>query len=157
MKLNKKSNKGFTIIEVMIVLAIAGLILGIALVAAPNLTRNSRNNQIRTDANNILGYYADYIQSKNGAAPATICYDSGTGNVSMLASGSCPGASSDVVGKIRSGTLWSTSTPPSPLVAQTLYVQLGKKCDGSASGRAISVTFGIEVGSGNPTSSCVEG
>ena len=39
----KKSNQGFTIIEVMIVLAIAGLILLIVFLAVPALQRNGRN------------------------------------------------------------------------------------------------------------------
>ena len=40
----KKDQKGFTIIEVMIVLAIAGLIIAVVLVAVPQLQRNQRNN-----------------------------------------------------------------------------------------------------------------
>src|SRR3954468_7968902 len=49
----KKSNEGFTIIEVMIVLAIAGLILLIVFLAVPALQRNSRNTQRKTDVGRI--------------------------------------------------------------------------------------------------------
>ncbi len=44
----KNKNEGFTIIEVMIVLAIAALILIIVLLAVPALQRNSKNTTLRT-------------------------------------------------------------------------------------------------------------
>lgn len=43
-------NSGFTIIEVLVVLAIAGLILMILFLAVPALQRNSRNNARKNDA-----------------------------------------------------------------------------------------------------------
>jgi prepilin-type N-terminal cleavage/methylation domain-containing protein len=45
----KKRNEGFTIIEVMIVLAIAGLIMLVVFLAVPALQRNSRNTQRNND------------------------------------------------------------------------------------------------------------
>jgi len=44
-KLSIKRQGGFTIIEVMIVLAIAGLIMAIVFIAVPQLQRNTRDNQ----------------------------------------------------------------------------------------------------------------
>ena len=53
-KLNEgNKEKGFTIIEVMIVLAIAGLILLIIFLAVPALQRNVRNTQRKTDVTAI--------------------------------------------------------------------------------------------------------
>jgi prepilin-type N-terminal cleavage/methylation domain-containing protein len=46
----RKRQEGFTIIEVMIVLAIAAVILLIVLLAVPALQRNSRNTQRANDA-----------------------------------------------------------------------------------------------------------
>ena len=45
----KKRNQGFTIIEVMIVLAIAGLIMLIVFLAVPALQRNQRNTARKQD------------------------------------------------------------------------------------------------------------
>ncbi|HEX5447933.1 MAG TPA: type II secretion system protein [Candidatus Saccharimonadales bacterium] len=49
----RKRQEGFTIIEVMIVLAIAAVILLIVLLAVPALQRNSRNTQRTNDAASI--------------------------------------------------------------------------------------------------------
>lgn len=62
----KKNNKGFTIIEVLIVLAIAGLILLIVFLAVPALQRNSRNNQRNSDASKIGAAVSDCLGNKNG-------------------------------------------------------------------------------------------
>ena len=51
----KNRKDGFTIIEVLIVLAIAGLIMLIVFLAVPALQRNSRNTQRKNDVANILG------------------------------------------------------------------------------------------------------
>ncbi len=48
-----KKEKGFTIIEVLIVLAIAGLIVLVLFMALPTLKRNSRNNQRTADASKV--------------------------------------------------------------------------------------------------------
>jgi len=45
----RKRTEGFTIIEVLIVLAIAGLILLIVFIAVPALQRNARNTQRKND------------------------------------------------------------------------------------------------------------
>ena len=55
-----ESEKGFTIVEVLIVLAIAGLILLIVFEAIPALTRNSRNSQRKHDVSLILDEISNY-------------------------------------------------------------------------------------------------
>jgi prepilin-type N-terminal cleavage/methylation domain-containing protein len=67
-KLNREQ-KGFTIIEVLIVLAIAGLILLIVFLAVPALQRNSRNTQRRTDVTRLLGSVQESVNNSNGALP----------------------------------------------------------------------------------------
>lgn len=66
----QKSEKGFTIIEVLIVLAIAGLILLIVFLAVPALQRNSRNTQRKNDVQNVIGGVSEYVTNNNGALPA---------------------------------------------------------------------------------------
>lgn len=66
-KYQTKRSEGFTIIEVLIVLAIAGLIMLVVFLAVPNLQRNSRNNSYRSEANNILAAYTEISSNKNGA------------------------------------------------------------------------------------------
>jgi prepilin-type N-terminal cleavage/methylation domain-containing protein len=66
----QRENKGFTIIEVLIVLAIAGLILLIVFLAVPALQRNSRNTQRRNDISNILAAVTEYSNNNQGKFPA---------------------------------------------------------------------------------------
>ncbi len=64
-----KHNKGFTIIEVLIVLAIAGLILLIVFLAVPALQRNARNTSYKGDAASLLGAVSEFSNNNNGKVP----------------------------------------------------------------------------------------
>lgn len=64
----QKRDEGFTIIEVLIVLAIAGLIMVVVFLAVPALQRNSRNNQTKTEANNVLSSYSELVGNNGGSA-----------------------------------------------------------------------------------------
>ncbi len=70
-KYKSKREEGFTIIEVLIVLAIAGLIILIVFLAVPALQRNSRNTQRRNDVQAALGSFQEYMNNQNGALPTT--------------------------------------------------------------------------------------
>src|SRR5580658_8971877 len=73
MKIQKrKLNSGFTIIEVMIVLAIAGLILAIIFLAVPALQRAARNNSRKNDASHLGGLVNQYESNNAGQLPTTI-------------------------------------------------------------------------------------
>ncbi len=66
-----KDNKGFTIIEVLIVLAIAGLIMLIVFLAVPALQRNQRNNARNNDASRIAAAITECLANRN--ADKTAC------------------------------------------------------------------------------------
>ncbi len=76
-----KKEKGFTIIEVLIVLAIAGLILLVVFLAVPALQRNARNTQRAEDAGNILSSVSEYVGNNNGSLPTG---KSGSGNALVM-------------------------------------------------------------------------
>lgn len=61
-----KSVTGFTIIEVLIVLAIAGLIMLIVFLAVPALQRNSRNTQRTSDASRMAAAVSECLNNNNG-------------------------------------------------------------------------------------------
>lgn len=65
----KKLQEGFTIIEVMIVLAIAGLILVVVLIAIPQLQRNQRNENRRSVASRIVTEINAYAGNNGGVYP----------------------------------------------------------------------------------------
>lgn len=66
----KGNQDGFTIIEVLIVLAIAGLIMIVVFLAVPNLEKSQRNNARDTDATNMLQNVSEYVANSNGNIPA---------------------------------------------------------------------------------------
>lgn len=72
MKRNKlKLQKGFTIIEVMIVLAIAGLIMVIVFVAVPQLQRSERNTARKNVVDRIKTEVDNYSSNSNGNVPVS--------------------------------------------------------------------------------------
>ena len=64
--MNNKSKKGFTIIEVVLVLAIAGLIFLMVFIALPALQRSQRNTQRRDDYSMLVTAVNSYMASNNG-------------------------------------------------------------------------------------------
>lgn len=71
--MNKIENKqkGFTIIEVVLVLAIAGLIFLIVFLAVPALQRGRRDTQRRSDAARFSAQMESYASNRNGNYPTT--------------------------------------------------------------------------------------
>lgn len=65
-KNNTKSKRGFTIIEVVLVLAIAGLIFLMVFIALPALQRSQRNTQRRDDYSMLVTAVNSYMASNNG-------------------------------------------------------------------------------------------
>ncbi len=69
--MSTKSKKGFTIIEVVLVLAIAGLIFLMVFIALPALQRSQRNTQRADDMSRILTAVNSYQSNNNGKTPFT--------------------------------------------------------------------------------------
>ena len=65
-KNNIKNKRGFTIIEVVLVLAIAGLIFLMVFIALPALQRSQRNTQRRDDYSMLVTAVNSYMASNNG-------------------------------------------------------------------------------------------
>ena len=69
--INKNNKKGFTIIEVVLVLAIAGLIFLMVFLALPALQRSQRDTQRKNDASRLRAAVTDYTSNNRGALPWT--------------------------------------------------------------------------------------
>jgi prepilin-type N-terminal cleavage/methylation domain-containing protein len=63
--------KGFTIIEVVLVLAIAGLIFLMVFLALPALQRNQRDTQRRSDLGRLISAVQTYQSNNSGKLPWT--------------------------------------------------------------------------------------
>ena len=68
-KLRKPSKKGFTLIEVVIVLAIAGLIFVIVFLAVSQAQASRRDTQRSTAVNQLLAAANQFAGNNNGAIP----------------------------------------------------------------------------------------
>ena len=69
--MTKNNKKAFTIIEVVLVLAIAGLICLMVFIALPALQRGQRNTRRRQDMARILSAVTEYQTNNNGKSPST--------------------------------------------------------------------------------------
>lgn len=63
------SNKGFTIIEVVLVLAIAGLIFLMVFIALPALQRNQRDTARKNEVSKVLAAVTSYQGNNRGQTP----------------------------------------------------------------------------------------
>lgn len=67
--MKKLERKGFTVIEVVLVLAIAGLIFAMAFIALPALQRNQRDAQRRDDMATFVDALKKFQTNNRGALP----------------------------------------------------------------------------------------
>lgn len=167
-KMNRGSKAaGFTIIEVMIVLAIAGVIMAIVFLAIPNLQKTNRNTQRKNDVGKIATLINDYIANNNGSVPTDIQFTStaptGTGKVILNASTekfSILDTSSNVAkGSCGTTTVGTACTGLTAPAADTVQYFTHADCGNgtnnptySASARSYAIWYGIE---GATTTQCV--
>lgn len=67
----KNNTKGFTIIEVVLVLAIAGLIFLMVFIALPALQRNQRDTARKNDVSSVAAAITNYSSNNRGTFPST--------------------------------------------------------------------------------------
>ena len=151
-KLKQRKSEGFTLIEVMIVLAIAGLIILIVLLAVPALQRNGRNTSIKNDASAFSAALQEYKSNNDGQNPASIDV-TGTPTIKI---GAATASQSDF--KVSgSTTVNATKATPTAFAAGQLWWNTGTTCAGGTNPRAITVYYYAEV-SGTPsaTPKCID-
>jgi prepilin-type N-terminal cleavage/methylation domain-containing protein len=155
--LKKHKEEGFTIIEVMIVLVIAGAIILIVLLAIPALQRSQRNTTIKNDASAVASAIQEYQGANNGKLPT-------------LTSGA---SLSDANGKVTVGTVTGKVKPGTDVTVNTtiggtkddtgkIVVVSQRKClddgtdvDTAVNKRSVALLYNIET-SGNPVKNCLD-
>lgn len=162
--IKQRKQEGFTIIEVMIVLAIAGLIMVVVFLAVPALQRSSRNNALETDANNVLTAVGDYTSNNGGTLP-TAMGSVAAGSPATPSNGTVTiGATStnQTTAKVGTGTLSvqiNGTTITNGSKVGVIEIVTGTKGNCNATGTALSgndasprsyaVLYVAESGSGN--------
>lgn len=147
----KKNNEGFTIIEVLIVLAIAGLIMLIVFLAVPALQRNSRNTQRRNDVASLLGAYSENINNSNGTIPASCSGTDATCFVKNIKLSNYDNAAASVSFVKATSAQNRAAQTDADIVTIYNYSKCGSNGAGTASGatsRSIIALFAVETSSG---------
>jgi prepilin-type N-terminal cleavage/methylation domain-containing protein len=166
----QKRQQGFTIIEVLIVLAIAALILLIVFLAVPALQRNSRNNSRNNDAARVAALVNDYVANHAGTLPTGVCY--------TAPAGGCPTTQLDISSEQFAIMDKQSTAPASPAIVNgtafptnsntTLNINEKANCNqatntmSGGSSRQFAISYHIESssdGGGTTTSTqkCISG
>lgn len=148
--MNKHSKKqGFTIIEVVLVLAIAGLIFVMVFAALPALQRSQRDTTRKNDVSKVIAAISSYQSNNRGQSPTA---DASFGK--YLSSSTTPEIT------LESGTTVSrvsvASFPSSAITAATqdnIVFVVGAKCKSEntvdkGSARQAAVMIQLEDGGG---------
>ena|ERR1035437_4240767 len=153
----RNKTEGFTIIEVLIVLAIAGLILLIVFLAIPALQRTARNTQRKNDISAILAAVTEYSNNNGGTLPAT----NAVFNTAFV------NANPKLGYYITAANVtWTNpaaaATPADPANLDKVTVSAYSKCSGNAStatgatARSVVVLYDVEGSGGAIVPQCVE-
>lgn len=133
-----KKEKGFTLIEIVLVLAIAGLLLVIVFLAVSGAQKSRRDSQRKNDLSRVAAQLESYASNNNGNYPAN-----GAGWSAFYGSTYITGSN---LQDPSSGTGYSYGPwSPTPTTGQITY-RMGTACDNSAIGRGYSVNIGLEQG-----------
>ncbi len=146
MNVQQNQAKGFTIIEVVLVLAIAALIFLMVFIALPALQRNQRDTARKNEVGKVASAITSYQSNSKGAAPAANAafagYLDGTASANVITMGS--GSTVSFSGQ----TLSSTPTNVSGVTTDNIVIVMGAKCtdtnqvvDGTSRQAAVAVTL----------------
>ncbi len=144
-----KDQKGFTIIEVLIVLAIAGLILLVVFLAVPALNRNAHNNQFKTEGSNLLTAYGE-VSNNNG------------GGVLKSSDAATVQSSANTKNTVNIGAAAVTTAPAATgvytfVTGQVCVQQLGFVTTSTgATLRSVSLVYGVEGTGGAVIAQCID-
>lgn len=142
----QNKQKGFTIIEVVLVLAIAALIFLMIFIALPALQRGQRDTARKNDANAMASALGTYRSNSNGKLPDGTTEFSGflTDYVDGL-SQYAPDTTDVLLLSPGSGSEKGTITT---VTESKMGVIIGENCEGTNSSRAAAIYVKLESGNG---------
>lgn len=144
MNINNRKQRGFTIIEVLIVLAIAGLIMLIVFLAVPALQRNQRNNARNSDASRIAAGINECLANRNGLAAS--CVDDAQWNVGTISELS-------TVDALNNGAALGTGSTSAVVVGFQRTCSAAGDDDVAGTSRQFAIMFQLE--GATPINRCV--
>jgi prepilin-type N-terminal cleavage/methylation domain-containing protein len=142
-KLQNKT-EGFTIIEVLIVLAIAGLIMLIVFLAVPALQRNSRNTQRTNDVARMSAAVNECLNNNNGLVAS--CDDFGAAQLSEYI---------DITTNQQIEEIGSAGLNSAAFEYSTVCVPDGTDSTSGGGNRSFTLVYEIETNNGGTAGRCV--
>jgi len=139
-----KKEKGFTLIEIVLVLAIAGLLLVIVFLAVSGAQKSRRDKQRKNDLSRIAAQLESYASNTNGCYPAMTA-------PCVTVSWNAFSTSTYITGAnledptTGAGYSYDAAFSATPATGHVSY-RIGTACDGTAIGRGYSVNIGLEQG-----------
>lgn len=144
----KNNMKGFTIIEVVLVLAIAGLIFLMVFIALPALQRGQRDTQRKTDMSRAMTQLSNYQSANRNNLPAasSAAWNTFATNYLRVSGDTFADPSEGDYTFQYQGT--NRTTPAS--LSSTIYVHGSSTCQGetvvAAGSRKVAFSFKLEGG-----------
>jgi len=145
----KLNNKGFTIVETLIVLAIAATIIIVVLLAVPALQRQSRNTATKVGAGAIASGWTAEVGNANGgavtvtASTGSILLNNSFYNVnSVIVTKTAAFATGTVVGY---GTTSVGATATDKINASTIALYTGATCPATSTGPTVTLAAGTST------------
>jgi prepilin-type N-terminal cleavage/methylation domain-containing protein len=153
-----ENNKGFTIIEVVLVLAIAGLIFLMVFIALPALQAGQRDTARKSDVSNVAAAVNSYSSANRGAFP-----DTTTLGTQLEISTTTPVTYGALSNNITSVTVDTTKPANFTVGDGVITVFKGMKCGTNSAGGKGTLTAGTARGyatvtqleGGNKTGYCL--
>ena len=161
-KIQTRKESGFTIVEVMIVLAIAGLIILVVFLAVPALQRNSRNQQRTNDVAMIASGVNECLNNRNGVVASCNTW---TGEINQYVDNTKFRQIGTAATSVTfSGSAAASGTTVPPTATDAVIVSFRVKCaaDGSAgtttgaNARSVAILFAQENTAGAAVGRCQE-
>ncbi len=155
-KLTERNEQGFTIIEVVLVLAIAGLIFLVVFLAVPQLQRSQRDSQRTSDLGRLMTALENYASNNNGQYPEPgdpVAFEEFVNNYIKTGNSEFadPSTGEDYNPNLGTG---EADIQPNDTISQngaTMYYRDQAQCDGESiaggfGGRQIAVAVELENG-----------
>ncbi len=157
----KQTNKGFTIIEVVLVLAIAGLIFLMVFIALPALQSSQRDTARKSDVSTVAAAVNSYVGGNRGTFPTTAQLETqlgaaGTGAAKTYTAVSTNFITTTVVPAGAAGTF--------TIPEETIRVYKGLKCSSNGPNGSVTLVDGTtrqyatvaQLEAGNKSGYCLD-
>ena len=138
MNTQQKQQKGFTIIEVILVLAIAALIFLMVFIAVPALNSGQRDTARKQDVGTVASAIQNYVSNNQGTFPSTT-------NLTGVASGALQATGgyvnkSTVSNNTKTVTVLTAATTTITPTQGTITIEDGYKCSAGGASETVAAS-----------------